>query len=167
MWNQQGARKEAKKVWPGTRGSVAARLHLKSQDFGVEANRIRERLLMAGPTARDDRNSDGGTRTRDRAEEFARSSPRSAGDGNVNFSAFVYQTWRRGCSLLPRRRELPSARARRRKPRRGATRFATRMAITSNTRDHRGGPFGLSGDAIGMPKRVRMHRCSKKGTGKK
>lgn len=172
--NEEAA-KEGKKglVWERADSGGRTFYTLKSQDFGVEANYVFVNgYMIAGPTRA---LIEQALRYHDSGSTLKNSAKFTAGlpaDGNVNFSAFVYQNLaplvQPFANVAKAGGNLPSG------PSKALAMAATmeptllyayaygdRIEVAANTE---GGPFGLSpASLLGMPNAFELHRVLEQG----
>ena len=169
------AAKEGKKGLAWERADSGGRTFytLKSQDFGVEANYVFVNgYMIAGPTRA---LIEQALRYHDSGSTLKNSAKFTAGlpaDGNVNFSAFVYQNlaplvqpFAKAGGNLPSGPSKALAMAATMEPTLlYAYAYGDHIEVAANTE---GGPFGLSpATLLGMPNAFELHRVLEKGTGK-
>jgi ferric-dicitrate binding protein FerR (iron transport regulator) len=169
------AAKEGKKGLAWDRADSGGRTFytLKSQDFGVEANYVFVNgYMIAGPTRA---LIEQALRYHDSGSTLKNSAKFTAGlpaDGNVNFSAFVYQNlaplvqpFAKAGGSLPSGPSKALAMAATMEPTLlYAYAYGDHIEVAANTE---GGPFGLSpATLLGMPNAFELHRVLEKGTGK-
>ncbi len=169
------AAKEGKKGLAWDRADSGGRTFytLKSQDFGVEANYVFVNgYMIAGPTRA---LIEQALRYHDSGSTLKNSAKFTAGlpaDGNVNFSAFIYQNlaplvqpFAKAGGSLPSGPSKALAMAATMEPTLlYAYAYGDHIEVAANTE---GGPFGLSpATLLGMPNAFELHRVLEKGTGK-
>ncbi|HEX6187091.1 MAG TPA: FecR domain-containing protein [Pyrinomonadaceae bacterium] len=166
------AAKEGKKglVWERADSGGRTFYTLKSQDFGVEANYVFVNgYMIAGPTRA---LIEQALRYHDSGSTLKNSAKFTAGlpaDGNVNFSAFVYQNlaplvqpFAKAGGNLPSGPSKAIAMAATMEPTLlYAYAYGDHIEVAANTE---GGPFGLSpATLLGMPNAFELHRVLEHG----